>query len=100
MATAGTPPASTAAAGDVSEVELWEARSADLGSRSSGSGRDAAEYSGWVYHLGVNSIGHEYCHLRFLVIRGKTVAMYKREPHKHPGIVGAPTPALFPLCSC
>ncbi|KAF8779075.1 hypothetical protein HU200_003042 [Digitaria exilis] len=77
--------------GDVSEVELSEAGSPDLGSRSSGSGsggsgRSMAEYSGWVYHIGVNSIGHEYCHLRFLVIRGKTVAMYKRDPHDHPGL--------------
>nr|CAB3483073.1 unnamed protein product [Digitaria exilis] len=93
MATAARPPASPAAMGpgDVSEVELSEAGSPDLGSRSSGSGsggsgRSMAEYSGWVYHIGVNSIGHEYCHLRFLVIRGKTVAMYKRDPHDHPGL--------------
>ncbi|KAF8772925.1 hypothetical protein HU200_005323 [Digitaria exilis] len=93
MATAARPPASPAAVGpgDVSEVELSEAGSPDLGSRSSGSGsggsgRSMAEYSGWVYHIGVNSIGHEYCHLRFLVIRGKTVAMYKRDPHDHPGL--------------
>jgi len=45
------------------------------------------EYSGWVYHLGVNTIGHEYCHLRFLFIRGKYIAMYKRDPHENPGIV-------------
>ncbi|RDX62647.1 Protein ENHANCED DISEASE RESISTANCE 2-like protein, partial [Mucuna pruriens] len=44
------------------------------------------EYFGWVYHLGINSIGHEYCHLRFLFIRGKSVAMYKRDPHENPGI--------------
>ncbi|KAL5150247.1 Protein ENHANCED DISEASE RESISTANCE 2-like [Glycine soja] len=44
------------------------------------------EYSGWVYHLGVNSIGHEYCHLRFLFIRGKYVSMYKRDPHDNPGL--------------
>ncbi|TKW10484.1 hypothetical protein SEVIR_6G167500v4 [Setaria viridis] len=91
MATAAKPPTPPPAAGpgDVSEVELSEAGSPDLGSRSSGSGsggRSAAEYSGWVYHLGVNSIGHEYCHLRFLVIRGRTVAMYKRDPHDHPGL--------------
>ncbi|XP_066353869.1 protein ENHANCED DISEASE RESISTANCE 2-like isoform X1 [Miscanthus floridulus] len=93
MATAASPPTASpsAAAGDVSEVELSEAGSPVLGSRSSGSGsggsgRSAAEYSGWVYHLGVNSIGHEYCHLRFLVIRGKSVAMYKRDPHDHPGL--------------
>ncbi|KAL6647344.1 hypothetical protein ACP70R_014781 [Stipagrostis hirtigluma subsp. patula] len=101
MATAAKPPTppppsavAVAAAGDVSEVELSEAGSPDLGSQSSGSGsgsgngsgRSTAEYSGWVYHLGVNSIGHEYCHLRFLVIRGKSVAMYKRDPHDNPGL--------------
>ncbi|KAK7304770.1 hypothetical protein VNO77_42657 [Canavalia gladiata] len=54
------------------------------------------EYFGWVYHLGVNSVGREYCHLRFLFIRGKCVAMYKRDPHENPdinpirqGVVGA-----------
>ncbi|KAJ1268606.1 hypothetical protein BS78_07G148000 [Paspalum vaginatum] len=84
MATAAKSPAPP---GDVFEVELSEAGSPDLGSRSSGSGgsgRSTEEYSGWVYHLGVNSIGHEYCHLRFLVIRGKFVAMYKRDPHANP----------------
>lgn len=44
------------------------------------------EYFGWVYHIGVNSIGHEYCHLRFLFIRGKYVEMYKRDPDENPGI--------------
>ncbi|PAN35526.1 hypothetical protein PAHAL_6G215500 [Panicum hallii] len=91
MATVAAKPPAPPGAGDVFEVELSEAGSPDLGSRSSGSGsggsgRSAAEYSGWVYHLGVNSIGHEYCHLRFLVIRGRTVAMYKRDPHNHPGL--------------
>lgn len=50
-------------------------------------GSSTFEYFGWVYHLGVNSIGHEYCHLRFLFIRGKYVEMYKRDPHENPGIV-------------
>ncbi|KAF0919831.1 hypothetical protein E2562_031688 [Oryza meyeriana var. granulata] len=88
MATTTAKPPATAAvgAGEVSEVELSEAGSPDVGSQSSGSGRSTAGSSGWVYHLGVNSIGHEYRHLRFLVIRGKTVAMYKRDPSKHPGI--------------
>ncbi|CAL5006027.1 unnamed protein product [Urochloa decumbens] len=92
MATAPKPPTPPPGGlGDVFEVELSEAGSPDLGSRSSGSGsggsgRSAAEYSGWVYHIGVNSIGHEYCHLRFLVIRGRTVAMYKRDPHDHSGL--------------
>jgi len=100
---AAKPPAPPVAAGpgDVSEVELSEAGSPDLGSGSGsgGSGRSAAEYSGWVYHIGVNSIGHEYCHLRFLVIRGRTVAMYKRDPHDTPGLVGSPRlryPSLSP----
>ncbi|XP_058114159.1 protein ENHANCED DISEASE RESISTANCE 2-like isoform X2 [Magnolia sinica] len=44
------------------------------------------EYSGWVYHLGANSIGHEYCHLRFLFLKGKYVRMYKRDPHEDPDI--------------
>ncbi|KAL5547664.1 hypothetical protein UlMin_002895 [Ulmus minor] len=48
--------------------------------------RSVFEIFGWVYHLGVNSIGREYCHLRFLFIRGKYVEMYKRDPHENPGI--------------
>lgn len=47
------------------------------------------EYFGWVYHLGVNSIGHEYCHLRFLFIKGKYMEMYRRDPHENPGIVSS-----------
>lgn len=49
--------------------------------------RGSCEYFGWVYHIGVNSIGHEYCHLRFLFIRRKYVELYKRDPHENPGIV-------------
>nr|GMC65105.1 protein ENHANCED DISEASE RESISTANCE 2-like isoform X1 [Ipomoea batatas] len=61
------------------------------GSENGGSDRflgggGSFEYSGWVYHLGVNSIGHEYCHLRYLCIRGKYVEMYKRDPNDNPGI--------------
>ncbi|XAR50738.1 hypothetical protein NMG60_11005152 [Bertholletia excelsa] len=62
------------------------------GSPESGSdGRESEKrtmfvYSGWVYHLGVNSIGHEYCRLRFLSIRGKYVELYKRDPQENPGI--------------
>ncbi|KAF8036755.1 hypothetical protein BT93_C2462 [Corymbia citriodora subsp. variegata] len=51
-----------------------------------GGKREVFEFFGWVYHLGVNSIGHEYCHLRFLFIRGKYVEVYKRDPHESPGI--------------
>ncbi|KAK9268362.1 hypothetical protein L1049_000111 [Liquidambar formosana] len=56
------------------------------GSESGADERGTFEYFGWVYHLGVNSIGHEYCHLRFLFVRGKYVEMYKRDPHENPGI--------------
>ncbi|GFP97051.1 protein enhanced disease resistance 2-like [Phtheirospermum japonicum] len=55
--------------------------------RSNSDGGERLDFSGWVYHLGVNSIGHEYCHFRFLLIRGKYVEMYKRDPHENPGIV-------------
>ncbi|KAJ8753190.1 hypothetical protein K2173_017776 [Erythroxylum novogranatense] len=48
--------------------------------------RGHSEYFGWVYHIGTNKIGHEYCHLRFMFIRGKYVEMYKRDPHENPGI--------------
>ncbi|XP_073157572.1 protein ENHANCED DISEASE RESISTANCE 2 isoform X1 [Henckelia pumila] len=54
--------------------------------RSNSDHGERFEYSGWVYHLGVNSIGHEYCHFRFLFIRGKYVEMYKRDPHENPGL--------------
>ncbi|XP_038890260.1 protein ENHANCED DISEASE RESISTANCE 2 isoform X1 [Benincasa hispida] len=59
------------------------------GNSFSGGGREergSFEYFGWVYHIGVNSIGHEYCHLRFLFIRRKYVELYKRDPHENPGI--------------
>lgn len=64
-------------------------------SYSSGIG-ERFEYSGWVYHLGVNKIGHEYCHFRFLSIRGKYLEMYKRDPHENPGTVCCfLSPSLF-----
>lgn len=74
----------------------------------SGDERGIFEYFGWVYHLGVNSIGHEFCHLRFLFVRGKYIEMYKRDPHENTGIVSYAvfiiisfnqrfTPFLFPL---
>lgn len=59
----------------------------DSGSSSGGGeGGGTFEYFGSVYHLGSNKIGHEYCHLRFLFIRGKYVEMYKRDPHENPDI--------------
>ncbi|CAI0395106.1 unnamed protein product [Linum tenue] len=84
--------------------EGWEVESYDSGGsgrRSSGSSncsggavavaeeekeKGDVEYFGWVYHLGTSSIGYVYCFLRFLVIRGKIVEMFKRDPHQHPGI--------------
>ncbi|KAJ4958272.1 hypothetical protein NE237_025383 [Protea cynaroides] len=56
------------------------------GSEYSSEEKGLFEYCGSVYHLGVNSIGHEYCHLRFLLLRGRYVKMYKRDPHENPGI--------------
>ncbi|KAM2997749.1 hypothetical protein FF2_039487 [Malus domestica] len=55
-------------------------------SRSGIGGGGMFEYFGWVYHLSMNKIGHEYCHLQFLFLRGKYVEMYKRDPHENPGI--------------
>ncbi|KAI4377730.1 hypothetical protein MLD38_015310 [Melastoma candidum] len=79
----------------IKKDKLAEREGSEKGSSFSGSERETAvgggkrevfEFFGWVYHLGVNSIGHEYCHLRFLFIRGKYVEMYKRDPHENPGI--------------
>ncbi|CAH8312904.1 unnamed protein product [Eruca vesicaria subsp. sativa] len=61
-------------------------RSSSSGGGGGGEGGGTFEYFGWVYHLGSNKIGHEYCHLRFLFIRGKYVEMYKRDPHENPDI--------------
>ncbi|KAF3573260.1 hypothetical protein F2Q69_00059314 [Brassica cretica] len=64
-------------------------RTGDLnesGSSSGGGEGGTFEYFGQVYHLGSNKIGHEYCHLRYLFIRGKYVEMYKRDPHESPDI--------------
>ncbi|KAL6124880.1 hypothetical protein ACLB2K_077388 [Fragaria x ananassa] len=67
--------------------KVGSGRSQESGhSRASSVGGGRFEYFGWVYHLGVNKIGHEYCHLRFLFIRGKYVMMYKHDPHENPGI--------------
>ncbi|KAL3846134.1 hypothetical protein ACJIZ3_003537 [Penstemon smallii] len=55
-------------------------------SNSNSNQAERFEYFSWVYHLGVNSIGREYRHFRFLFIRGKYVEMYKRDPRENPGI--------------
>ncbi|KAK6151642.1 hypothetical protein DH2020_014277 [Rehmannia glutinosa] len=67
----------------------------DTSIRSNSNGGDRFEYSGWVYHLGVNSIGHEYCHFRFLLIRGKYVEMYKRDPSENPGMAEVPCQVFY-----
>lgn len=68
-----------------SEGGSSESGGSESGADERGGNNDAFEYFGWVYHLGVNSIGHEYCHLRFLYIRGKYMEMYKRDPHENHG---------------
>ncbi|KAF9680687.1 hypothetical protein SADUNF_Sadunf06G0147500 [Salix dunnii] len=75
------------------KVERDDGSDGGSGSGSSSGGGDGGGeergvymYSGWVYHLGTNSIGHQYCHLRFMFIKGKYVEMYKRDPQEHPGI--------------
>lgn len=65
------------------------------GGGEGGGGGGTFEYFGQVYHLGSNKIGHDYCHLRFLFIRGKYVEMYKRDPHENPDIVSSSFTPLF-----
>lgn len=67
--------------------DLNDSGSSSSGGGGGGEGGGTFEYFGQVYHLGSNKIGHEYCHLRFLFIRGKYVEMYKRDPHENPDIV-------------
>ncbi|KAG5593615.1 hypothetical protein H5410_034847 [Solanum commersonii] len=69
-----------------SEGGSSESGGSESGADERGEENDAFEYFGCVYHLGVNTIGHEYCHLRFLYIRGKYMEMYKRDPHENPGL--------------
>lgn len=37
-------------------------------------------YEGPVYHVGINQLGHQFYHPRFIRIRGAFVEMYKKEP--------------------
>lgn len=56
-----------------------------------GSDRDSDRgvrcYAGWVYHVGTNSLGYSLCSDRFLVIKGKFVTMFKRDPVEYPRAV-------------
>ncbi|CAM6079958.1 unnamed protein product [Sphagnum tenellum] len=48
---------------------------------------DIPAYVGWVYHMGTHSVGYQYFHARYLVIRGKYVTMFKHDPVEHPRAV-------------
>lgn len=37
-------------------------------------------YQGVVYHVGVNAVGHQFVHRRYLRIHGKHVEMFKKDP--------------------
>lgn len=47
-------------------------------------------YGGWVYHMGTHSVGYQYFHARYLVIRGTYVTMFKHNPVEHPRAVSSP----------
>jgi hypothetical protein len=66
----------------------------DLGMESTSKGSDDREidhgirgYVGWVYHVGTNSLGCQFCHARYLVIKGKHITMFKRNPMDYPQAV-------------
>eukprot|EP00250_Pteridium_aquilinum_P016191 c22992_g1_i1 orf=435-2675(-) len=42
-------------------------------------------YEGWLYHVGVSSLGYQFCRSRYLIIKGKRVEMYTCNPHERPG---------------
>lgn len=51
------------------------------------SDRGVPAYAGWVYHVGTSSLGYPFCSDRFLVIKGKYVTMFKRNPVEYPRTV-------------
>ena len=51
------------------------------------SDRGVPAYAGWVYHVGTSSLGYSFCSVRFLVIKGKYVTMFKRNPVQYPRAV-------------
>lgn len=65
--------------------------SSNMGPHSRG-GVPPAYYAGWVYHVGTSSLGYPFCTDRFLVIKGKYVTMFKRNPVEYPRAV-----CIFPL---
>ena len=60
-----------------------------MGSDRENDSRGIPAYAGWVYHVGTNSLGYQYCHARFLVIKGKYVTMFKRDPGEYPRTVSS-----------
>ncbi|KAL5985472.1 hypothetical protein ACLOJK_027456 [Asimina triloba] len=76
--------AGTGTGGGSSSSGGSEATTSPPSSQGKTGGGTPFEYFGWVYHMGVNSVGHDYCHLRFLYLKGKHVHMYMRDPHEDP----------------
>lgn len=66
-------------------VKMNRREVSDNENSDSGSGEMEKCYGGWIYHLGTNSFGHQFCHLRYLLIKGKYVEIYKRNPNDHQG---------------
>jgi hypothetical protein len=63
-----------------------ELRALSMGSDRE-SDRGVPAYAGWVYHVGTSSLGYQFCTDRFLVIKGKYVTMFKRNPVEYPRAV-------------
>lgn len=68
------------------EAEAELGRDLSMGSDGE-SDRGVPAYAGWVYHVGTNSLGYQFCTDRFLVIKGKYVTMFKRNPVEYPRAV-------------
>eukprot|EP00850_Spirogloea_muscicola_P015244 SM000115S23923 [mRNA] locus=s115:187998:194068:- [translate_table: standard] len=43
-----------------------------------------ATFEGWIYIVGTNVLGLQYCKSRFMRIQGRTIAMFKRDPTHFP----------------
>lgn len=67
------------------ELSMGSDRDSDLGVSASDMG--VAAYAGWVYHVGTSSLGYQFCTDRFLIIKGKHVTMFKRNPVEYPRAV-------------
>lgn len=67
------------------ESNMESDRDSDLGGLASDMG--VAAYAGWVYHVGTSSLGYQFFTDRFLIIKGKHVTMFKRNPVEYPRAV-------------